>query len=408
MELPAKRTKKTFVLNDKGGDISKRWFIETYARGKRQRFAEGINKYSTIQERRQAAVRLIARLQKELRQETKNKNVYELITAYERWAPTVKKSSRQSYKTKLDTLRKWLRGRKITPALMQDFFADYAKTHAKSTTYDTFIMLQLFFKKAGMQKMLDGLSIKNGESKPLKYFQSHQQKQLSEYMRGHDPETWLYCQFVYYCFLRPRAELRFLKVGDIFFDEQKIRVPGEHAKNNKTQFVKIPRQFAPHLEHLKQRGPNEYIFPGRYSKEQPIGRNTIGRKFRAILDKFDYGSDYGVYSWKHTGVVNCANAGVPMPKLMQQLRHHSLDQTYQYMRQLGIEDMEDLAELFPAIGTGKKSQSKATYFLMNDSGLIIKLPSMEEAKRYIFEESVKVFKTVFSKGEIEAVALRPN
>lgn len=407
MDKHTERTKKTYVLKHHGENLNKTWYVETYRTGHREKFTKGINVHHTIEGRYKAATELIEELKADFQPPPRNKSQEEkLYRAYEIWAPTVRKNSRDSYKAKLNSLFGWLDGRIITAEILEDFFRDYRNTHAQTTTHDCYTMLMLFFKNSGMEKLLNPISIKKGKKKPLKYFQTHQKKELWDYLEKHDDELLLYCQFVYYCFIRPRKELINLKVGDIDFDNRKIRIPGNISKNGKSQWVKIPRHFYPQIEHLKAHGPNEYIFPGRFDESKPVGKNTLGKKFRNILDILGYGKDYQVYSWKHTGVVDCANTGVPIVKIKTQLRHSKLDQTYDYMRQLGIEDMEDLADMFPPMNGHATKSNFAQYFMVNNDGLIIPLPDKETAKRLIFEKSVHVFSAHYKGGKIEARAMR--
>ena len=51
-----------------------------------------------------------------------------------------------------------------------------------------------------------------------------------------------------------------IRVDDIFFDERKIAVRGEIAKNKKTEYVRIAPKFFPIVEHLKYNSPGTYIF----------------------------------------------------------------------------------------------------------------------------------------------------
>ena len=75
----------------------------------------------------------------------------------------------------------------------------------------------------------------------------------------------------------------------------------------------------------------------------------MSNRHRKILRALGYSSEYKLYSWKHTGAVALAKAGVGLKAIQLQLRHHSLDQTDEYLRQLGVEDFEELIEQFPAI-----------------------------------------------------------
>jgi len=48
------------------------------------------------------------------------------------------------------------------------------------------------------------------------------------------------------------------------------------------------------------------------------------------------GSDYTLYSWKHSGVVAAYNAGVDIKTIQSQCRHQSLEQTDIYLKSLGL------------------------------------------------------------------------
>lgn len=56
---------------------------------------------------------------------------------------------------------------------------------------------------------------------------------------------------------------------------------------------------------------------------------------------------YTLYSWKHTGAVAAAKSNIPIKQLQLQLRHHSLDQVDQYLRQMGVSDLREIAADFP-------------------------------------------------------------
>ncbi len=97
------------------------------------------------------------------------------------------------------------------------------------------------------------------------------------------------------------------------------------------------------------RNPNEYVFRG--SKHmKPMEENTMEHRHRTLLQELNFDTDrYKVYSWKHTGAVMAVKAGVHVKQLQIQLRHHSLDQVDEYLRQLGVSDLGDLRANFPSI-----------------------------------------------------------
>ena len=106
--------------------------------------------------------------------------------------------------------------------------------------------------------------------------------------------------------------------------------------------------FRPSLEVLKHRSPNEYIFY-RNDCTKPVAINHFVKKFRKVLTELGFGNEYQLYSWKHTGAVACVRAGASLKELQIQLRHHSLEEVDKYIRQLGVNDLEDLEGRFPGI-----------------------------------------------------------
>ena len=75
------------------------------------------------------------------------------------------------------------------------------------------------------------------------------------------------------------------------------------------------------------------------------------RRFHNVLEVLGFDTKlYNVYSWKHSGAVDCVKAGISIKELQLQLRHHSLDQVDEYLRQLGLIDLMGLKTNFPKIG----------------------------------------------------------
>jgi integrase len=74
------------------------------------------------------------------------------------------------------------------------------------------------------------------------------------------------------------------------------------------------------------------------------------RAHARILKDLRFGKGYTLYSWKHTGAIAVAKSGrVGVKELQIQLRHHSLDQTDQYLRQMGVQDLGRLQAHFPTV-----------------------------------------------------------
>lgn len=340
--------KKNFCLYDAGGSLEKNWFVYFYEGKKRIRKYGKINRETTEEGRRAAARLLMQEVEMTYQPPPANEaQREELYAALERLRPNIRKKTFQTYRWKLNHLFEALDGRAITAASLRWYFDDYLNGCHPTTAHDRRRQLQRLFTFAKLGHLLDGIKVRKVEPKPLRYFQPHQARRLMDEMQKRDPELRLWCLFVYFCFLRPRSELRLMKVEDIFFEERKILVRGEISKNRKTSYVAIPDAFLPELLPLQEQSPGSYIFPGK--KNRPLGYNTMGRRHRLLLQEFGFSSDFAVYSWKHTGAVYAVRAGIGLKELQLQLRHHSLDQVNAYLRQLNVTDFSNLRSDFPGI-----------------------------------------------------------
>jgi integrase len=139
-------------------------------------------------------------------------------------------------------------------------------------------------------------------------------------------------------------------VGDVDLDRNCIRVPGNISKNWKNQYVTIPLAFREKVQReLYNRAASEWLFPGKFDQSKPIGYNTMSTRHRKILKELGFGTEYKLYSWKHTGAVACVMAGVNIKELQIQLRHENLETVDKYLRQLGVNDLHNLERLFPSL-----------------------------------------------------------
>ena len=180
-------------------------------------------------------------------------------------------------------------------------------------------------------------------------FTQSQKELLKDLMSKENPQLWLFCLFQYYCMIRP-GELRLLKIENIHFDLQKIMVPGEIAKNRKSQFVTIPSPFFKILyDHALHIAPsNYYIFsangqPGAV----PMSRDYFSKLHRIFLNRLRISNKYSLYSWKHTGNVTAVKSGIGLKDLQLQNRHHDLNTFDIYIKSMGVDDFESLKNNFP-------------------------------------------------------------
>ncbi|BDS12702.1 tyrosine-type recombinase/integrase [Aureispira anguillae] len=339
-------------LHDYGGNTNKQWFIHFYDdEGKRIRIYKGINHLTTAKQRHEAAQRIIKQILQTRKGLTHQKIKAAIIDALENRKPTWRKKTYQCKKSKIFIFLEWMENKDWIEKSIKDFFQYLTNKHINPSTYNDYILnVRNALQWIGEEDLIKDVQRRKKSPVPAAYFTRSQIDYLSKVMKNKDPQLWFFVQFIYYCFLRPRTELRHLKVGDIMLEDQKIVVHPDIAKNKKLQYITIPDAFFPVVQKkIQGRNPNEYLFEGKqYLK--PMGENTMGERHRLLLKELSFDTKrYKMYSWKHTGAVMAVKAGVHVKQLQIQLRHHSLDQVDEYLRQLGVSDLGDLRANFPGI-----------------------------------------------------------
>lgn len=333
-------------------DLTRKWFV--YWGKPRQRVYGHINQHHTYAERMTAAQALIDTL---MREELSKPTTHEAETAIRKYladnARRWRLKTQQAYTSITNVFFAWLGPRDITEATIAAFLLHIQQTK-HGITYNKYLaQLKRVLCAVGYPaSMFRGVASMRCESTPAKYFQTYQARRLADLIQQHNPQLHLFISFSYYCFIRP-SELRVLQVGDLLLDEGEIRIPGHKSKNRKSQYVVIPNCFLPQLQHLAQQAPADYIFPSPLDPSQPIGKNTMYHQHKQFLDELNFGPGYSLYSWKHTGAVMAAKAGVHIKELQLQLRHASLEETDKYLRQMGVKDMHTIRDTFPVLGARK-------------------------------------------------------
>jgi integrase len=150
-----------------------------------------------------------------------------------------------------------------------------------------------------------------------------------------DPELWLAVQFEFYCGMRPGHEIRKMKIKDIDFIKGTVLVDQCRAKVRIQRIVTIPRQLLEYLRKLGLQNCNkEYFVFGRNGIPGPvhIGKNKLRSKFVIIRKKLNMPLEYMFYSWKHTGLVEADEAGIPFKDISRHAGHGSVKSTDFYFR----------------------------------------------------------------------------
>jgi site-specific recombinase XerD len=148
-----------------------------------------------------------------------------------------------------------------------------------------------------------------------------------------DPELWSFVQMIYNTFARPN-EIRQLKVSDIRLSDRLIYIDASISKNNKSEFVTIPDSLLDTIiDLIKFKSSGDWLFPGI---KTCISKNRMNSRHSEILSKHNFSEDHTLYSWKHTGVVRAFKAGVDLKRIQLQCRHGSILQTDIYLKSMGL------------------------------------------------------------------------
>lgn len=159
--------------------------------------------------------------------------------------------------------------------------------------------------------------------------------QLKEYLDRENPRYFIACLLCYYCFLRP-IEISWLRVCDINFKTQTIRVRGEHAKNDNDSFRTIPDVMMPYLLDMDWSIPGDYyLFSGDkkgrfFSGKEHLEPIYIAKYWIKIREHFKWSNQVQFYNLKHTGITNMLADGVAPNFVQGQADHHSLEMTTIY------------------------------------------------------------------------------
>jgi len=353
--------KPTFVIKDKNGDVTKRWYIlETKADGEYIKHYGGINRIKTFEGRVAAAVELLKSLQAQnlpaIRQIAREN--MPLMLTLDNHAPNLRKKTYKTFKSKIGIAEEWLQlnGFRKFDELRAGQFIRYMQTVRKvhpTTIAAYFNTFRLIYNLRNEDNPFEKLPKPKARHTPALFFTPEQSQQVTVALRDTNPNLYNFVHFMYYTFIRP-GELAQLKVGDINLANRRIVVRAAISKNKKTEQVIIPDELVPFIErmNLHQYPADDYVFS---CYGHPYSHRTkddyFSRHHRNVMRAIKYDSTrYKLYSWKHTGAVAFIKSGGNIKALQRQMRHATLEMTDTYLRSLGLTDFENDLLKFPKLG----------------------------------------------------------
>lgn len=367
-------------LCDRGGDLSKQWYVYFYFRtesGRKQfRFSEGLNSLKTKKERRVEANGLIEALTLHLsggwNPATKTVDVPEdftppktIVEAFEDIfsikSAYLTEASQRTYRNQINLFTRWVKKKKLDRLHVHNFTSSHARAYCDyllktrrycGKTYNGHLtMLRTFFAEMVDRKYMDispvqGFkSVRQEVGKNTVY--SEQEELLFNAVQEEDPWFYIATRFVRYCFLR-RTELSRIQVKHINWENKTIVIPSKNSKSRIQDSVTIPRT----LEKLIARTGYTALDPETY---------LFGKHFEPSLNRLKRADDFSdrqrkhnrnlgikkectFYSWKHTGAVELYNLTKDPYTVMRQCRHTDIKMTMTYLRSLGCGVNEQVRE----------------------------------------------------------------
>lgn len=206
-------------------------------------------------------------------------------------------------------------------------------------------------KKKLSENPFEGIDKLPAQEKKHRPFLAHEKKAfIREAKKKGEHQLILFCEFIYYTFLRPGKELRLLQVSHIL-PNRTIRVESDTAKGKVTDFVRIPLIFWDEIQRLKilDHPKDYYVFsksglPG----PDPVIRDFFYDKHVEVLKNASlHGRRIDMYAWKHTGATELFIKTQNIWLIKEQCRHRHLDSTIKYIRDLGLMLKNDQIDEFP-------------------------------------------------------------
>lgn len=197
-------------------------------------------------------------------------------------------------------------------------------------------------------------NIKKINSKPVRNKTYSQEKvdEIYHELETSDPLLLLYIKFVSYNLLRPIEVIR-LKVKDIDIKNKTLTV---RAKNKVHKTKIIPDILIEDLQKMNMKDPEHYLFTpegvGEWNREEAGKRKWFGDRFNKVKKKLNIGSDYTVYSFRHTFITKLYrelrkeySKLETENKLMLITGHSTLAALQKYLRDIDAELPEDYSHI---------------------------------------------------------------
>ena len=374
-------------IYDAKGDIKKRWYVYYSYRnphtGKLERqtpIYAGINKYSSIHERKEAAKNLCWAIENLLKngfnpyekslldEEIKQYTIKEAVDyALKNKKNTLSENSYSDFKIRINKFVRWLNdnqinellsiehiNKKIVTIYLNEILDKTSARNRNNTRSNLSALFQLLEDDEIIKtNFVSKIPILKTKTERNKTYSKKQEEAIFEKL-NQDLILKLFVQFISYNFLRPVEVVR-LKIKDINIEERKLFV---RAKNKIDKVKIIPDVLIQELPELNTINQEYFLFTpnsigGEWSTKETNKRDYFSKRFNEVIKKpLKLGEDYGLYSFRHTYITKLYNELIKnstpfeaKSKLMLITGHSTMTALEKYLKDIDATLPEDYSDL---------------------------------------------------------------
>jgi integrase len=276
------------------------------------------------------------------------------------------KNSFVQYKSRIGLFEKWLKEKSyyknsiafVTKKIVIDYLNSVLKrTSARNrnnTRTDVGSMFQLLEDNELVQdNFVKKIPVLKSVPKRNKTYTPKLEKEIYSFLRETDAHLFLFVKFICYNFLRPIEVCR-LRIEDVDIQDKKLYVK---AKNKPVKIKIIPEILLNDIPDLSSMDPKMFLF-GRYEigenwdAEETNKRNEFSSRFKVIKDHFNLGTEFGMYSFRHTFITKLyrrfresMSQHEAKSNLMPITGHVTMVALEKYLRDIDAELPEDYSNL---------------------------------------------------------------
>lgn len=232
----------------------------------------------------------------------------------------------------------------ITTAHVEQFLNDTKKKYdfgkREFNNHYDFIRTAFNFllkKKFISESPMPGIDKMKSKSTKHRYYDDKSLANVIKVMEINDPWTLLAFQTVYYLCVRSEKELKYLKVGNINWEQNTILA--DETKGGNERYIPFDNNLRElYLKAGIDKYPDDYYIFGAHKKPSPVpfGGGYFSKRFGKIRKVAGLSSEHTMYGAKATRIIHLKQAGLSDADIMSLTGHQSFQAYASYLRDLGM------------------------------------------------------------------------